>query len=391
MRLAAELDALLAQDIGQLLRIQRDSWDSIARTSGGRLLLFGAGSLGRRILADARRGGMEPIAFLDNNERLWGKEIDGLPVLQPELAAKQYRGQAIFVLATYNSSRPRLQLQALGAFPVIHHALLFAGRPDVFLPHCCLSDPRLIPEQADDIRKAFSLMADDEMRRIFLAQLRYRLFMDFDRASTPQTEELRETEYFPPDLYESRPDEVLMDCGAYDGDTLRRFLGTRGDSFSKIYACEPDPASAACFEQWHHTLPRSIRERITLARVAVGAHPGMAKFTANGSVRSQLGGSGAMDVEVVTIDGMTQARPPTLIKMDVEGEELEALSGARHTIEAHTPVLAVCIYHAADHLWRVPLLIASMTPHYRFYLRAHAEDCWDTTCYAVPKGRGMRP
>jgi hypothetical protein len=45
--------------------------------------------------------------------------------------------------------------------------------------------------------------------------------------------------------------------------------------------------------------------------------------------------------------------------------------------------LAVCVYHVQNHLWKLPLLIHSLNPGYRFYLRPHGQ-VWETICYAVP-------
>jgi hypothetical protein len=78
---------------------------------------------------------------------------------------------------------------------------------------------------------------------------------------------------------------------------------------------------------------------------------------------------------------------PTFIKMDIEGAEVDALIGARRLIENALPVLAICVYHQPDHLWRIPLLIRSFSDQYRFFLRPHNEEGWDLVCYAVPASR----
>lgn len=81
--------------------------------------------------------------------------------------------------------------------------------------------------------------------------------------------------------------------------------------------------------------------------------------------------------------------------MDIEGSELDALVGAQELIRRANPILAVCAYHRQDHLWRVPLLIHSISDQYRFFLRPHGSEGWDLVCYAVPprpspwtRGRG---
>jgi hypothetical protein len=76
-----------------------------------------------------------------------------------------------------------------------------------------------------------------------------------------------------------------------------------------------------------------------------------------------------------------------LIKMDIEGFELEALEGAREVIEKHQPILSICVYHRQNDLWRIPLFIRSLVKDYRLFLRPHDVDGWQLVCYAVPPNR----
>jgi hypothetical protein len=62
------------------------------------IVLFGAGSLGRKILATLRSAGQTPLAFADNNRSLWDKEIDGISVLSASAAGERYGRTAAFVV-----------------------------------------------------------------------------------------------------------------------------------------------------------------------------------------------------------------------------------------------------------------------------------------------------
>ena len=74
--------------------------------------------------------------------------------------------------------------------------------------------------------------------------------------------------------------------------------------------------------------------------------------------------------------------PVSFIKMDIEGEEYNALTGARGLITKHRPKLAISVYHNDDDLTKIPLLIHEMVPEYRFYLRHHTPFHVDTVLYA---------
>ena len=87
------------------------------------------------------------------------------------------------------------------------------------------------------------------------------------------------------------------------------------------------------------------------------------------------------------MDELVAGFAPTFVKLDIEGAEPDALAGARETIRAHAPVVAVCVYHRQDHLWRLPLMLRDMRDDYAFFLRPHNEEGWDLVCYAVPRSR----
>ncbi|MDD7177491.1 MAG: FkbM family methyltransferase, partial [Lachnospiraceae bacterium] len=59
----------------------------------------------------------------------------------------------------------------------------------------------------------------------------------------------------------------------------------------------------------------------------------------------------------------------SLLKMDIEGAEYQALLGAKNHIQNDHPVLAISVYHSNEDLLRIPRLIHDICPDYRFYLR----------------------
>ena len=73
--------------------------------------------------------------------------------------------------------------------------------------------------------------------------------------------------------------------------------------------------------------------------------------------------------------------------MDIEGAELDALEGARRSIQTHRPILSICVYHKQDDLWRIPLFIHALVEDYRLFLRPHEVDGKELVCYAVPLNR----
>lgn len=57
------------------------------------------------------------------------------------------------------------------------------------------------------------------------------------------------------------------------------------------------------------------------------------------------------------------------VKMDIEGFELKALKGAEKTILKYMPDMAICAYHLADDIYKIPELIKSLNKKYKCILR----------------------
>ena len=217
-------------------------------------------------------------------------------------------------------------------------------------------------------------MGGDASRREYLAQVRWRLHFDFAGLPDPVAGPI----YFRDELRQPLSDEVFVDCGAYDGDTGRSFLEHTAGQFKRIFAFEPDPANFAKLQATAGGDPR-----VSVAQAAVGRTNGAIPFSAERSPSSSSA-KGGMPVECVALDSHLVNERPTLIKMDIEGFEPEALAGAREIIQRDAPALAICVYHAQDHLWKIPLQIYSYNPNYKFYLKPHVYDVWDLVCYAIP-------
>lgn len=164
------------------------------------------------------------------------------------------------------------------------------------------------------------------------------------------------------------------------------FLARRGASFRRVVAIEPDPANHQCLEAYLRSLPEGLRERVTPMQLAVGSRKGQISFDATGTAASATG-VGGFEVECAPLDEILDDSQPSYIKMDIEGAEADALSGAGRIISAHAPVLAICLYHKQEDLWRLPLLIRSLSDRYRLFLRRYSDDCWEQVCYAVPGDR----
>src|SRR4029077_1924515 len=120
---------------------------------------------------------------------------------------------------------------------------------------------------------------------------------------------------------------------------------------------------------------------------AVSDRAQLVPFGHGGDEASRIDDGRSTTVTAVALDDVLVGWRPTFIKMDIEGSEVNALIGARTLIGSNRPSLAICVYHRPDDLWRIPLLVSSWREleGYRYYLRAHAFDGFDTVLYANPR------
>jgi FkbM family methyltransferase len=379
------LQELLAEPREEALRRARSAFDEQAGSSDAPLVLFGAGNLGRKTLAGLRAIGIEPIAFTDNNPGLRGKEVEGVRVLPPDEASRTFGERAVFVVTIWRGEgndrmRERCaQLRRLGCARVVTFLPLFWKYPDVFLPHYAVDLPHRVLDAKERIEKAFGLLSDDASRMEFIGEVRWRVRGDFDQLGEPVSNEI----YFPEDLHRLSPDEVFVDCGAFDGDTIRRFLARQPDFQGRIKALEPDPANFGKLTRYVESLPAALRRRIDIFPWAASSRRETLRFNATGTEAASVG-SGSTQVQGVALDELLEDCRPTYIKMDTEGAEPEAIRGAFRTIATHRPAMAICVYHRQDHLWEIPLLIDSCDDGYRFHLRPQLLEGWDLVCYAIP-------
>ncbi len=147
------------------------AFDDLASPLGERLVLFGAGPLGKSVLAGLRKAGVEPLAFADNNRNLWHRQVMGLPVMSATEAAELYGKTACFVVTIYQGSSVRQQLASLGCQRAVPFAPLLWKYADIFIPQCGLELPHRFRAECDNIRQCYGILADELSKRELCEQL----------------------------------------------------------------------------------------------------------------------------------------------------------------------------------------------------------------------------
>jgi len=335
------------------------------------IVIFGAGSLGRRV-AQA----VQPVLFCDNNPALWGSVCEGISVESPETAVRRYPN-ATFVIAIWHPTRTEgmmdriSQLKSLGASNVTSFAALINDFGNLLLPHGFWERPGYYAEHSEEISSVRALL-DAQGCEEFDRQMRLRSGDVSDQVIDSGVQ------YFPKDVLQLSRNEVFIDCGAYDGDTIAEFRRATGDHFARIVAFEPDPKNFAALKY-----AVNGDRRIALEPYATGARRETVLLSLGGT-GSRISSTGTCEAQTITLDEALEGVAPTYMKFDIEGSEPDALEGGRETIARYRPKMAVCLYHAPDHLWTIPLRLSELLPNSRFTLRTYCGDGWDCVCYCIP-------
>jgi FkbM family methyltransferase len=134
---------------------------------------------------------------------------------------------------------------------------------------------------------------------------------------------------------------VVYDVGAFHG-MLTLFFASR---CARVIAYEPNEIN-------HARLVENVRlnnlANVEVRKLGVGAQPGSGmlryspEMAGGGSLDPNATAPVAQHIQITTLDHDIAAfglPAPDLIKIDIEGWELEALAGARETLAAHHPAL----------------------------------------------------
>lgn len=346
------------------------------------LYVWGAGTFGLELVRRLNDAGTRVLAVVDRNPRFQADGVAGLPCLSPDELLS--RAPAAVALGMHNGSVADLatlvsRLQSSGFdtwLPQrLWRAAAHSGRrwPAAFwldAPFWGQQDPQ---HALDEARTVLECFADEASARVFWGELCARAL---DKVSLRAAPEARQ--YAPASLPPWSQPVRLVDAGAYDGDTLRGFAQS-GIKIEQSLCFEPDQANFEALQA-----ARSDGGAMMCWPLGLSDRTKSLRFHAGNGTASRASEDGDTIIQCVALDETAPHFPATLLKMDIEGAELDALRGAEKLIARSGCAMAISAYHTPDHLWKVPLLMHRQAPHHPLFLRAHAYGGFETVAYALP-------
>lgn len=223
---------------------------------------------------------------------------------------------------------------------------------------------------ADDFLWLYRRLADYRSRYILHAYVEN--WLNFNFEGLKKSLEKIFYDYFDTDIIKCGHNEVFVDLGAFNGDTVVNYITVYGESYKKIYCYEILPESFNALRENLKSL-KNIELRQKGASDKKGVMFLSKSNILSANTLSEKPAEDSVEIETVALDeDITE--PVTFIKMDIEGAEQAAVRGCARHIAKSKPKLAISLYHNNEDIWKIPRMIDEICPGYKFYLRYHGGE-----------------
>lgn len=350
----------------EFIKEKQDCWDFLRETDLP-IFIYGMGDGALKIMRVFEQYKIPLAGFFASDEFVRGHTFEGHLVhtlSQIEALIDEFVVVLAFA-AGYQSLYDRI-------YEIAKKHILLA--PDVPVAGEGLFTYGYCVENAEKIQVVYDMLADEKSKQVYADVINFKISGRIDylnNCTTPKEEIYSE-------IIKLGKDEVFVDLGAYNGDTAQEFIDACGGDFRNVYAFEPNPKN---FRKMTKNLPED--ERITLFNGAAWSKCGTIEFSANEGRMSRANGAGKkVEIPTYAIDEAV-AEQATVLKLDVEGAEREAILGARRHIAGGTKILC-SLYHRNEDMFDLPLLIKEINPNLKFYIRHQLYiPAWETNLYCV--------
>lgn len=346
---------------------EKNVWDYLKETSLP-IALYGMGNGTDMIIEKLSEIGVTPAEIFASDEFVRGHSFRGYKVIKYSDVCEKYDD---FIIVVCFAMHDEAMLEKIRKMSEEH--TLFA--PNVPIVDDGIFTREFIEEHDTEFDKAYSLLSDDFSRQSYIDILNFKVSGKVEYLFKCQ----KNKEEIYSEYLKLGKNEIFMDLGAYDGDTVREFLQATDGKYERIIAVEAD-------EKNYRKLTDKISgiERIETYNLAVWNKKETLFFEKKKGRNSKLSSAGKVEVQADSVDNILDGDKITILKMDIEGSEEMALEGAKNTIVSCKPKLYVCAYHRNDDMFRLPLKINGICNGYKFYFCHHPYiPAWESNFYCV--------
>jgi FkbM family methyltransferase len=349
--------------------------------------LIGAGKLGMSIVSKLSDLKIKPLFIADSKVKE-ERTIYGDCWIRNYKYLKHFEDKNLLLVVTIfnpkaSFSQIKKQLKEYGFNNVISFITLCKIYPDQFLPFLNYNILENFKKDKVSINNFSKKLIDSKSIEIFNNNLKARKKFNLELHSIADS-----NDYFPQDLFEKSllNESLYIDCGAYDGDTVRSFV-SNNQNFSRVIAFEPDNSNFQKLLKEIYSYKSVLKNRILCYPVGLSNVNEIKMFSGDMGMGSSIDKNGNLFVQVVALDSFLSYIPENkvFIKLDVEGFELAAIKGMKKLIKTKSPFLAISVYHKFDDIWKIGNYVSKLNENYHFYLRQHGNDGMDLILYCKIK------
>lgn len=349
------------------IKEKETAWDKL-KAEKRPIYIYGMGDGALKIMSVFRKYGIQLKGIFASDDFVRGHSFEGYKVHKLS-EVEEMETDFVVVLAF-----------AAGYQSIVDKIHEIAEKHTLYVPDVPVTGGGLFTydycvQNASKLREVYDSLADDFSRKVYANIINFKISGDItylDAVTTPKAEIYRE-------IIKPHMGETYVDLGAYNGDTIREVLEFTHGRYTGIYAVEPDKKNYKKLMKFVDGM-KSVYTYNTAAWCIDTELP----FAAKAGRQSAISADSANLISARSVDSILGRKMATIIKMDVEGFEREALWGSAQTIARYSPKLMVSLYHRNEDIFELPLLVKMLNPNYKLYIRHQLYiPAWETNLYAT--------
>ena len=356
----------------------RDIWERL-HFADRPVIIYGTGNGADKVLNEMAKKSISPVGIMASDGFVRGQSFRGYTVKSLSEHLKEFSDPIIII--AFGSQRS----------DVIDNILEIAGKhtvlcADVPVYGDNIFDAEFCDGHYTELEKLRGILADDHSRRVLDGVLDFRLHGELPSLTGIFSDKDEAFE----NILRLGDNESYLDLGAYRGDTIEEFLRYTCGKYSHITALEPDVKTYRKLCEYAGSFQRTqlfnmgiwSQDDDLIFNSALGRGSSIDGFAVS-SEGAACRRNDTRALAVTCIDTLYKRRRLTYLKMDVEGAEERAILCGAMVIARDKPKLNIALYHRSEDIFKLPLMIHTIQPDYRLYLRQHPHiPDWDLNLYA---------
>ncbi len=349
------------------IKEKETAWDKL-KAEKRPIYIYGMGDGALKIMAVFRKCGIQLKGIFASDDFVRGHSFEGYKVMKLS-EVEELEKDFVVVLAF-----------AAGYQSIVDRIHEIAEKHTLYVPDVPVTGGGLFTydycvQNAEKLQEVYDSLADDFSRKVYANIINFKISGDIkylDAVTTPKAEIYR-------DIIKPHMGETYVDLGAYNGDTIREVLEFTHGRYTGIYAVEPDKKNYKKLMKFVDGM-----KYVYTYNSAAWCIDTELPFAAKAGRQSAISADSENLISARSVDSILGRKAATIIKMDVEGFEREAIWGAAQTITRYSPKLMISLYHRNEDIFELPLLIKMLNPNYKLYIRHQLYiPAWETNLYAT--------